>query len=156
MRCRRVNSESPSVAPTAPILPPIDRAVVPRSDDCHKACTIAEHRFAATARNDHPPGALMGAAASACRSVRPGQNARSPAACGAGPDASGIELLTIRSLAAQLGVQPMSVYHYVANKDEVLDGIVDVVLSEIDLPPGDGDWRADIRRRASSARREVD
>jgi len=83
------------------------------------------------------------------RSVRPGQNARSPAACGAGPDASGIELLTIRSLAAQ----PMSVYHHAANKDEVLDGIVDVVLSEIDLPPGDGDWRADIRRRASSARR---
>jgi hypothetical protein len=83
------------------------------------------------------------------RSVRPGRNARSPAACGAGPDASGIELLTIRSLAAQ----PMSVYHHAANKDEVLDGIVDVVLSEIDLPPGDGDWRADIRRRASSARR---
>ena len=42
-------------------------ATVPRSDDCHKACTIAEHRFAATVRNDHPPGALMGAAASACR-----------------------------------------------------------------------------------------
>ena len=58
-------------------------------------------------------------------------------------------MLTIRSLAAQ----PMSVYHHAANKDEVLDGIVDVVLSEIDLPPGDGDWRADIRRRASSARR---
>ena len=35
----------------------------------------------------------------------------------------------------------MSVYHYFANKSEILDGIVDVVFSEIDLPPGDGDWR---------------
>ncbi len=49
----------------------------------------------------------------------------------------------------------MSVYYYVANKSEILDGIVDVVFSEIDVPPGDGDgdWRLEIRRRATSARR---
>jgi AcrR family transcriptional regulator len=68
-------------------------------------------------------------------------------------DAGGVRALTIRSLAAELGVKPMSVYYYFANKSEILDGIVDVVFSEIDLPPGDGDWRSEIRRRALSARR---
>jgi AcrR family transcriptional regulator len=68
-------------------------------------------------------------------------------------DAGGIGALTIRSLAQQLGVKPMSVYHHVANKDEILDGIVDLVFGEIDLPSSDGDWRAEMRRRAHSARR---
>ena len=68
-------------------------------------------------------------------------------------DAAGVRALTIRSLAAELGITPMSVYHYVANKSEILDGIVDEVFSEIDLPPGNGDWRSEIRRRANSARR---
>jgi AcrR family transcriptional regulator len=68
-------------------------------------------------------------------------------------DSAGVRALTIRSLAAELGVTPMSVYYYVANKSEILDGIVDEVFSEIDLPPGDGDWRSEIRRRATSARR---
>ena len=67
-------------------------------------------------------------------------------------DAGGIGSLTIRSLAHELGVKPMSVYHYVANKDEILDGIVDIVFSEIELPSAGGDWRSEIRRRASSAR----
>jgi AcrR family transcriptional regulator len=68
-------------------------------------------------------------------------------------DGSGVSALTIRSLAAELGVTAMSVYYYVANKGEILDGIVDVVFSEIELPPSDGDWRSEIRRRATSARR---
>ena len=67
-------------------------------------------------------------------------------------DAGGIGALTIRSLAEKLGVKPMSVYHYVANKDEILDGIVDLVFSEIELPSPGGDWRAEMRRRANSAR----
>jgi AcrR family transcriptional regulator len=68
-------------------------------------------------------------------------------------DAAGVRALTIRSLAAELGVKPMSVYYYVANKSEILDGIVDEVFGEIDLPPAhDGDWRSEIRRRAGSAR----
>ena len=46
----------------------------------------------------------------------------------------------------------MSVYHHVANKEEILDGIVDIVFSEIELPSYDGEWRAEISRRASSAR----
>jgi AcrR family transcriptional regulator len=67
-------------------------------------------------------------------------------------DAGGISGLTIRSLAQELGVKPMSVYHHVANKGEILDGIVDIVFSEIELPSVDGDWRAEITKRASSAR----
>ena len=68
-------------------------------------------------------------------------------------DARGVGSLTIRSLAHELGVKPMSVYHYVANKDEILDGIVDLVFGEIELPSPDGDWRSEMRRRAISARR---
>ncbi len=67
-------------------------------------------------------------------------------------DTGGIAALTIRSLADKLGVKPMSVYHYVANKDEILDSIVDLVFSEIELPVRDGDWRSEMRRRAHSAR----
>jgi AcrR family transcriptional regulator len=68
-------------------------------------------------------------------------------------DAGGIGSLTIRTLSQSLGVKPMSVYYYVANKDEILDGIVDLVFSEIELPAAGGDWRTEIRRRADSARR---
>lgn len=67
-------------------------------------------------------------------------------------DAGGLSSLTIRSLAHELGVKPMSVYHHVANKNEVLDGIVDLVFGEIELPSPGGDWRTEMRRRAVSAR----
>lgn len=70
-------------------------------------------------------------------------------------DAGGIGALTMRSLARELGVKPMSLYYYVAGKAEILDGIVDLVFSEIDLPsPGD-DWQSQMRRRADSARRTL-
>ncbi len=68
-------------------------------------------------------------------------------------DTGGIGALTIRTLAQELGVKPMSVYHYVANKDEIIDGIVDLVYAEIDLPVPGGDWQTEMRRRANSARR---
>jgi len=67
-------------------------------------------------------------------------------------DATGIAGLTIRSLAQELGVKPMSVYHHVANKEQILDGIVDIVFGEIELPAATGDWRPEISRRAHSAR----
>jgi AcrR family transcriptional regulator len=67
-------------------------------------------------------------------------------------DAGGAGSLTIRSIAQELGVKPMSVYYHVANKDEILDGLVDFVFSQIDLPTTTGDWRAEIQRRAVSAR----
>ena len=67
-------------------------------------------------------------------------------------DAEGLGALTMRALAERLGVKPMALYHHVANKEEILDGIVDVVFAEIELPTADGDWRDAMRRRAASAR----
>jgi AcrR family transcriptional regulator len=67
-------------------------------------------------------------------------------------NAAGIGALTMRSLAQELGVKPMTLYHHVANKEEILDGIIDVVFGEIDLPPADADWRSALRHRAISAR----
>jgi AcrR family transcriptional regulator len=66
-------------------------------------------------------------------------------------DASGIESLSMRKLGQELGVEAMSLYNHVANKDEILDGIVDLVFSEIALPSGEGDWKPAMRRRATSA-----
>ncbi|MGA8462765.1 MAG: TetR/AcrR family transcriptional regulator [Trebonia sp.] len=70
-------------------------------------------------------------------------------------DAGGIGALTMRSLARELGVKPMSLYYYVAGKAEILDGIVDLVFTEIDLPSPGGDWQSQMRRRADSARRTL-
>lgn len=70
-------------------------------------------------------------------------------------DEKGLAALTMRSLAQELGAKPMSLYHYVANKDEMLDGVVDLVFSEIELPSSAGDWRAELRRRADSARQAL-
>ena len=67
-------------------------------------------------------------------------------------DTAGIGSLTIRSLAQRLGVKPMSIYYYVPNKSAILDGIVDLVFSKIELPTTDGDWRSELMRRANSAR----
>jgi AcrR family transcriptional regulator len=67
-------------------------------------------------------------------------------------DDAGIGSLTIRSLAQSLGAKPMSLYHYVAHKEEILDGVVDLVFSEIELPSAEGNWRSEIHRRAHSVR----
>ena len=67
-------------------------------------------------------------------------------------DSSGIAGLTIRSLATELGVKPMSVYHHVAGKEDILDGVVDLVFAEIELPSTEGEWRAEVTRRCVSAR----
>ena len=67
-------------------------------------------------------------------------------------DENGIGALTMRRLADRLLVEPMSLYHHVANKDEILDGMVDVVFREIDLPSPEPDWKTAMRERAASAR----
>lgn len=67
-------------------------------------------------------------------------------------DEIGVEPLTLRKLAGHLGVKPMSIYHHVANKDEILDGMVDAVFAEIHAPAPAGDWRTEMRTRARSAR----
>ncbi|HJW36103.1 MAG TPA: TetR/AcrR family transcriptional regulator [Actinomycetes bacterium] len=67
-------------------------------------------------------------------------------------DRGGVGALSMRKLAQELGVEAMSLYHHVANKDDILDGIVDVVFGEIELPTGEAGWEAAMRRRAVSAR----
>jgi AcrR family transcriptional regulator len=67
-------------------------------------------------------------------------------------DERGLESLTMRALGEELGIEAMSLYHYVANKDELLDGMVEVVFSEIELPTTDVDWKTAMRRRAISTR----
>ena len=67
-------------------------------------------------------------------------------------DDSGIESLTMRKLGQALGVEAMSLYHHVANKEALLDGMVDLVFGEIELPAGGADWKTAMRQRAISAR----
>jgi AcrR family transcriptional regulator len=67
-------------------------------------------------------------------------------------DAGGLGSLTMRRLAQELGVEAMSLYHHVASKDDILDGMVEQVFSEIDLPADDTDWKTAMRRRAASVR----
>lgn len=67
-------------------------------------------------------------------------------------DEKGSAALTMRAIAAPLGVEAMSLYHHVAGREDVLDGMVDAVFGEIDLPPDGVDWRSAMRHRAESAR----
>jgi AcrR family transcriptional regulator len=67
-------------------------------------------------------------------------------------DTGGLEALTIRQLAEMLEVAPMALYRHVANKEDLVDAMVDVVFSEIGVPAGGGDWRSAMRRRAIAVR----
>lgn len=70
-------------------------------------------------------------------------------------DQGGVESISMRQLAHELGVVPMALYKHVANKDEMLDGMIDVVIGEIDPPTGGPDWKTAIRQRILSARRAL-
>jgi AcrR family transcriptional regulator len=67
-------------------------------------------------------------------------------------DERGAEELTMRKLAKDLGVEAMSLYNHVANKTDLLDGMIDIVFSEIEAPVAGGDWKAELRKRAVSTR----
>jgi AcrR family transcriptional regulator len=67
-------------------------------------------------------------------------------------DGGGLAMLSMRRLAEDLGVEAMSLYHHVANKDRILDGLVDAVFAEMAFPLDGGDWRTAMRERALSAR----
>lgn len=67
-------------------------------------------------------------------------------------DAIGIEAFTIRKLADAIDSKPMSIYHHLANKEAIIDAMVDRVFSEIELPPADLDWRPAITIRCASMR----
>lgn len=67
-------------------------------------------------------------------------------------DKAGIESLSMRKLSQLLGGGTMSLYNHVSNKDDLLDGMVDTVFSEIELPTADHDWKTAMRQRAISIR----
>ncbi|MHA7272490.1 TetR/AcrR family transcriptional regulator [Arthrobacter sp. TMT4-20] len=67
-------------------------------------------------------------------------------------DREGVEGLSMRRLARELGAGAMSLYHYVASKEQLLDAMIDVVFEEIELPPEGTDWQSAMRRRSISAR----
>ena len=67
-------------------------------------------------------------------------------------DGSGLEALTMRTLAELLEVAPMALYRHIANKDDLIDAMVDAVFAEIGVPAGGGDWRTSMRRRANAVR----
>ena len=68
-------------------------------------------------------------------------------------DGAGLESLSMRNVAQALDVVPMALYRHVANKEEILDGMVDVVVAEIDPPNTGLDWKIALRGRILSARR---
>src|SRR5665213_2591649 len=70
-------------------------------------------------------------------------------------DQNGIASLSMRKLGEAVGVEAMSLYNHVANKDQLLDGMVDVVFSEIELPSGADDWKTAMRKTAQSARQAL-
>jgi AcrR family transcriptional regulator len=70
-------------------------------------------------------------------------------------DREGIEALSMRRLGQELGVEAMSLYNHVRNKEELLNGMIDIVFSEIDLPTADTDWSTAMRERAISARQAL-
>ncbi len=67
-------------------------------------------------------------------------------------DDAGIDSVSMRNLAQALGVVPMALYKHVANKEELLDGMIDVIVGEIDPPTRDAGWKDAIRQRILSAR----
>ncbi len=67
-------------------------------------------------------------------------------------DAEGLGALSMRSVARRLGVEAMSLYHHLANKEAILDGMVDAVFAEFHRPRVGGDWVEEMRTRSRSAR----
>jgi AcrR family transcriptional regulator len=96
------------------------------------------------------------------RPGKPGTEARTPLsrervlqAAVTFADEGGIGSLSMRKLGEVLGVEAMSLYNHVASKDELLDGMVDLVFGEIDLPAAGAPWKAAMRQRAASARQAL-
>jgi AcrR family transcriptional regulator len=70
-------------------------------------------------------------------------------------DAHGVEAVSMRRLAQELGVEAMSLYNHVANKDEILDGLIETVATEIELPQPGADWKEALRHILLSAQQTL-
>jgi AcrR family transcriptional regulator len=102
----------------------------------------------------HPEVGAMAESARAPRPVRLNRDRVLRAAVALADDV-GIDALSMRNLAEQLGVVPMAIYKHVANKEELLDGMVEIIVGEIDPPAQGADWKDAIRQRILSARRAL-
>ncbi|MEW2073743.1 MULTISPECIES: TetR/AcrR family transcriptional regulator [unclassified Streptomyces] len=96
---------------------------------------------------------ISGQADAVHRTRTPLSRARVLSAAVALADEGGADALSMRNLAQVLGVVPMALYKHVANKNELLDGMIDVLVGEIDPPAEDTDWKTAVRLRVLSARR---
>jgi AcrR family transcriptional regulator len=67
-------------------------------------------------------------------------------------DRHGFEALSMRKLGEELGTSAMALYYYVPNKERLLDGMIEIVFGEIEPPSAEGDWQAEMRKRALSTR----
>src|ERR1700733_15362696 len=67
-------------------------------------------------------------------------------------DEQGLERLTMRRLGAELGVDPMTIYHHVPDKAALFDGLIERVLAEIQIPDATSDWKHDLRTIVVQAR----
>ena len=97
----------------------------------------------------------MAATASGTKARTPLNRERVLATAVALADRDGVDALSMRRVANELDVVPMALYKHVANKEEMLDGMLDVVVAEIDPPRSGADWRTAIRERILSARRAL-
>ncbi|MCB9487702.1 MAG: TetR/AcrR family transcriptional regulator C-terminal domain-containing protein [Deltaproteobacteria bacterium] len=88
---------------------------------------------------------------SAAKSREPLTRERVLGAAVAMADEEGLDALSMRKLGQKLGVEAMSLYNHVKNKDAILDGIVDMVVGEIEIPADAPDWKTAMRRRAAAA-----
>lgn len=70
-------------------------------------------------------------------------------------DTHGIQSLNMRALAQELDVVPMALYRHVANKEDLLDGMIEVVVGEVERTPETGQWKQDARERILAARRSL-
>ena len=71
-------------------------------------------------------------------------------------DEGGFDSLSMRKVAGEVGVEAMSLYNHVANKEDMLDGLVEIIFGEIEFPaPGEADWRTAMRQRAISMRQAL-
>jgi AcrR family transcriptional regulator len=96
--------------------------------------------------------ASTGAAANGAESRMPLSRDRILKAALALADANGIESLSMRKLGEAVGVEAMSLYNHVPSKGDLLDGLIDVVFSEIELPNSADDWKTAMRQRAIAVR----
>src|SRR3978361_1834884 len=103
-------------------------------------------------RSDVKDGDTVGRRSTEAASRAPVNRERTLEVALALADSEGIEAVTMRRLARELGVEAASLYHHVKGKEQILDGLVELVAAEIELPKPSADWRETVSHRAHPPR----